>query len=152
MTPPGGREMAGNGYWVDDYSDFRPKSDRQGHWGSGQTGFNISLSGSIYLSDNRPTEGRGGLLHHPCHRDLITGQGDDETIWAGIYSWSREVTIWLYPSTEGAVMRREEMRKGLASLIGVHKITEKTPVKSNTERGTLFLLGEANGKGSRIHP
>jgi hypothetical protein len=123
--------------WVSDYSNFQPKSTKFGHWGKGQTGLNISLSGRIFLSDNVLK----GDFRYPCHRDLIDGEGIHETVYSCIYSWSNgEPTIWLYPDAERSLNR--DMKRGLNSLIGVHKITSGTPVRSNSERGVIFRLGE----------
>lgn len=135
-------------YWVRDYSSFAPLSSQDCHWGKAQSGFCLSLSGRIWLTDNRAV--RGGLhgrrdiddeFTHPCHRDLVDGRGDDATVYAGIYSFGAEVCLWLYPQAEGAL--NEAMRAGLKSLIGVHLITATTPVKSNTSRRVLFILGES---------
>jgi len=128
-------------YWVKDYSNFKPISDPESHYGKGQTGFNISESGKIYLSDNTPIQiGEG--WRYPTHRYMIVGEGRDKTVFSGIYSFGfkEDPALWLYPDTEKYL--NEEMKKGLASLIGVHSITKDTPVKSNTGRKTLFTLGE----------
>ena len=132
-------------YWIKNYSQFNPRDSIQGHWGEGQTGFNISESGRIYLSDNVKFKDDFGEYGYPNHRDLIVGSGKDETIHSGIYSWTpykgEIATLWLYPFTEEIL--NNEMKKGLASLIGVHKIIENTPVYSNTgRRDILFRLGD----------
>ncbi len=130
-------------YWVKNYSNFDPKDSTEGHWGKGQTGFNISKSGKIYLSDNKKVKDELGEWGYPNHRDLVVGSGDDKTVYSGIYSWFNGIILWLYPATE--FMWEENptnIEKGLASLIGVHKITKDTPVYSNTSRNILFRLGD----------
>jgi len=128
-------------YWVKDYSNFEPKDTNQGHWGSGQTGFNISKNGKIFLSDNKKIKDEFGEWVYPNHRDLIVGFGDDETVYSGIYSWGYgAIEFYLYPDAERIL--NFEMKKGLASLIGVHKITSETAVYSNTSRKLLFFLGD----------
>ena len=122
-----------------DHSTYNPISCKDSHWGIGQAGFNMSTSGRIYLSDNKPIR-CGNRIYYPCHRDLINGEGIHKTKYPGIYSWSKEIAIWLYPDLERNLTK--DMKRGLAKLIGVHRITNQTPVKSNTERDILFLLGD----------
>lgn len=130
--------------WVTNLSNYSP--DREGHWPAYVAGFTLSKNGRIWLSDNKPIiinkDNRKGIMA-PCHRDLIDGQGDNETLYSGLYCYNpkdKEVTLWMYPNLEHAF--NDEMKKGLKSLIGVHKITSKTKVLSNTHRNTLFTLEE----------
>lgn len=44
------------------------------------------------------------------------------------------------------------MRRGLASLIGVHHITGAVAVRSNTSRQVLFSLGEVDRATGRLWP
>lgn len=129
--------------WARDLTGFEPFDSREGHWGRGQTGFNLSITGRIWLSDGRKVK-RDGEWVFPCHRDLIDGRDKDATMYSGIYSYGFKEgpTLWLYPDAEGAL--NIAMQAGLASLIGVHKITHDTPVRSNTRRHVLFRLGEFN--------
>lgn len=138
-----------NKLWVRDYANLTIHNSKDGHWGRGQTGFNISLSGRIYLSDGRKIK-QEGVWGFPNHRDLIDGQGDDETVYSGIYSYGfREgPTLWLYPHAEGALTAA--MRRGLASLMGVHQIDAATTVRSNTSRKVLFSLGEIDEATGRF--
>ena len=130
-----------NPFWLHNYNGFEPNDTKQGHWGKGQTGFNVSISGIVNLSDNRKVK-KDGAWRYPNHRDMMTGEGDHCTCLSGIYSWGYEEgpTLYLYPAAEG--MMNERIREGLASLIGVHHITEDTPVVSNCSRKILFRLGE----------
>ena len=127
--------------WVGHYGNFTIHDSPNGHWGKGQTGFNLSESGRIFLSDGRKVK-RDGQWLYPCHRDLIAGDGRDATFYSGIYSYgfAEGPSFWLYPHTEGAL--NPEMIRGLCSLIGVHRISKDTPVFSNTTRNLLFVLRE----------
>lgn len=127
--------------WVRDYRNLDIHDSRMGHWGKGQTGFNLSESGRVFLSDGRKVK-REGEWSYPCHRDLIDGEGQDRTVFSGIYSYgyAEGPTLWLYPFTEVAL--NDAMRQGLSSLIGVHRIAATTAVRSNNSRETLFLLRE----------
>ncbi|GIC77699.1 hypothetical protein [Moritella sp. F3] len=118
--------------WITDLTDFTP-INLGGHWGTKQAGFNVSLSGLIWLTDNR---------NFPCHRDLICGTGQDETRYSGIYSWFRgKCVIYTYPHLE-SVLHEPGVLKALKSLIGVHGLTKASPVISNCSREVLFLLGD----------
>lgn len=101
---------------------------------------------------NAISEGRrikvDGQWIYPCHRNLIEGEGDDCTYFSGIYSYgfkSDGPTLWLYPHAEKGM--NEMMRQGLASLIGVHRITGNTPVRSNSDRHIIFRLNEVHHLG-----
>lgn len=132
------------------YANIEIYDSKEGHWGRGQTGFNLSLSGRVFLSDGRKIK-VAGEWKYPSHRDLFDGAGDDETVYPGIYSYGfREgPTLWLYPHTESAM--NDAMRRGLASLIGVHQINVETPVRSNSSRGVLFTLKEVDPVTGRLH-
>jgi len=119
-------------YWVTDLSNYNP-INLGGHWGDNQAGFNLSLSGRIWLTDNH---------EYPCHRNLIDGEGDDETVYSGIYSWNDgNPELYTYPFLE-QVLDRPEVREGLKSLIGVHMLTKDSPVISNCSQKVLFKLGD----------
>ncbi|MNG60949.1 hypothetical protein D3C79_191180 [compost metagenome] len=116
--------------WVTDLRQYKP-INLGGHWGRDQAGFNLSLSGRIWLTDNTA---------FPCHRDMIDGQGEDKTNLSGIYSWHQgNHELYVYPYLE-AVIDRETVRQGLRSLIGVNGIAVGTPVISNESRAVLFCL------------
>jgi hypothetical protein len=147
-------------HWVKDYTYYDPFSSSHCHWGRNQAGFNLSLSGRVFLTDNRvvkpsdfiydPATGRyreresflsQETADYPNHRDLIDGYGKDLTVYGGIYSWDKGKTgFYLYPNTVEAL--NDDMKRGLASLIGVHKITERTPVYVNSSKNLLFRLGD----------
>ena len=147
-------------HWVKDYTYYDPFSSSHCHWGRNQAGFNLSLSGRVFLTDNRvvkpsdfiydPATGRyreresflsQETADYPNHRDLIDGYGKDLTIYGGIYSWDKGKTgLYLYPNTVEVL--NDDMKRGLASLIGVHKITEITPVYVNSSKNLLFRLGD----------
>jgi len=128
-------------YWARDYRYFEPNDTPEGHWGRGQTGFNLALSGRVLLADGRKVK-RDGLWVYPCHRDIVVGEGRDQTAYSGIYSYGFRggPVLWLYPFAEAAL--NDVMCCGLASLVGVHKIDGDTPVRSNDTRRILFRLGE----------
>jgi len=118
--------------WVTDLNDYDPIS-LGSHWGNDQAGFNVSLSGRIWLTDNKDK---------PSHRQLISGDGEDATVYSGIFSWAKgEPTIWTYPHLE-SVLHNPEVKEAIKSLLGVKGITESTPVISNGSRKTLFMVGE----------
>lgn len=127
--------------WVGHYGDLSIHDSPNGHWGRGQTGFNLSESGRVYLSDGRKVK-CAGTWTYPCHRDLVVGEGLDATVYSGIYSYgyAEGPTLWLYPHTERHLTAG--MMKGLASLIGVHRISGETKVLSNTSRELLFTLND----------
>ena len=126
-------------FWVADYRGLEIHDSRMGHWGKGQTGFNLSESGRVFLSDGRKIK-RDGVWSYPCHRDLVNGHGPDRTVYSGIYSYGYAdgPSLWLYPHAERSL--NEAMKAGLNSLVGVHRIDGQTPVYSNTSRELLFLL------------
>lgn len=39
--------------WVRNYANIEIHDSKEGHWGRGQTGFNLSLSGRVFLFANR---------------------------------------------------------------------------------------------------
>ncbi len=132
--------------WVVDLAEYDPL--KEGHWPKHTAGFNLSLSGRIWLSDNRPiniaTPEREGVMH-PCHRDLIDGIGDDQTNYSGVYCWVRgKASLWLYPHAEAVFT--SVMLNGLKSLIGVHHITADTKVFSNVWRHEISSLS-----GNALH-
>lgn len=48
--------LARKGYemlWVRNYANIEIYDSKEGHWGRGQTGFNLSLSGRVFLFANR---------------------------------------------------------------------------------------------------
>lgn len=93
------------------------------------------------VSANTRVKRDDGQWHWPCHRDLMSGVGDNATVYSRIYTFHyRPSILWLYPDTEAHLT--DSMKRGLASLIGIHKITPETAVKSNTTRKTLFFLKE----------
>ena len=131
--------------WVTDLTHYKPA--REGHWPAYCAGFNLSLSGRIWLTDNRPiwisSDIREGIIA-PCHRDIIDGEGEDKTLYSGLYCYNprhKAVTLWLYPAAEQVL--NENMRDALKTLIGVDRITGDTVVYSNTTRKKLFALKEA---------
>ncbi len=138
--------IARSQYWVKDYTDYNPWSSKDSHWGKGQAGFNLSRSGRINLSDNKGEKDEAGDWYYPCHRDLLDENKDDITCYSGIYSWANGPELYLYPDAEAAL--NEDMKKGLASLIGVHQITPETPVISNTSRKVLFRLKDVGKTAS----
>ncbi len=140
--------IARSQYWVKDYTDYNPWSSKDSHWGKGQAGFNLSRSGRINLSDNKGEKDDAGDWYYPCHRDLLDENKDDITCYSGIYSWALGPELYLYPDAEAAL--NEDMKKGLASLIGVHQITPETPVISNTSRKVLFRLKDVGKTASVI--
>lgn len=120
--------------WVVDLTNYSPLN-LGGHWGKNQAGFNVSLSGRIWLTDNR---------QFPCHRDLIDGEGDDATVHSGILSWNRgKIELYAYPYLV-QVLDLPAVRDGLKSLIGVYGMTQDTPVISNCSRKVLFRLGDTD--------
>jgi hypothetical protein len=131
-----------NSLWIQDLTRYEPA--REGHWPPYCAGFTLSKSGRIWLTDNKPItinqDGKQGVLA-PCHRDLINGEGEDKTVFSGLYCYNpkhKRVSLWLYSFAE--VELTERMMQGLKSLIGVHKITAATAVLSNTSRKELFTL------------
>lgn len=117
-------------YWVKDLKNYDPVN-LGGHWGDYQAGFNMSLSGRIWLTDNRS---------FPSHHSLIDGQGKDETRYSGIYSWKdNNPELYVYPFLE-EILFRKKVQEGLRSLIGVHLIVVGTPVISNSSNEVLFRL------------
>lgn len=129
-----------NSQWVKDLTDYNPS--REGHWPAYVAGFNWSLSGRIWLSDNKPRVikdcHREGLVY-PCHRDLIDGVGKDETHYSGLYCWKgNDATLWLYPHCEQIF--NHDMLTGLKSLIGIHKIHSQTKIYSNVWRNFIASL------------
>jgi hypothetical protein len=141
---------ASMGYWVKDLTYYSPLSHGHAAWGRDQAGFNLSLSGRIYLTDNRKVKMLPEVLQfgremveeydYPNHRNLVVGEGKDQTIYSGLYSWKNQrPELYLYYDAEKAL--NMQMRRGLASLIGVHLINANTPVISNTYRNVLFRLG-----------
>lgn len=129
-----------NSRWVTDLSNYLPT--KEGHWPAYVAGFNLSLSGRIWLSDNKAihvNKPKAKGLRHPCHRDIIDGTGKDETVYSGLYCWGKnEATLWLYPHCE--MVFNESMLAGLKSLVGVHLITTSTKVYSNTWRNIVASL------------
>lgn len=117
-------------YWVKDFTNYEPISSRRAHWGTLQAGFTITKDGLIDLTDNS---------QYQSHISLHPGYG-------GIYSWrtwkGEPTQLWLYPAAE--VNLTPAMMNGLASLIGVHKITPDTPVYSNFHRNILFRLKDTD--------
>ena len=128
-------------FWLHDYRGIEIFDSPKGHWGRGQTGFTFSESGRINLSDGRKIK-RSGTWHYPCHRDLVSGEGKDRTVFSGIYNYgyAEGSSLWLYPDAEGAL--NDEIRQSLCSLIGVHLIDSRTAVFSNTSHDLLFILGD----------
>lgn len=130
--------------WVTDLSNYTPL--REGHWPAFVAGFTLSKSGRIWLTDNNAIKikdhKREGVLA-PCHRDLIDGEGDDQTCFSGLYCFNpkdKNVTLWLYQFA--TLELNDAMKQGLKSLIGVHRITSETTVSCNTGRKVLFKLGD----------
>lgn len=116
--------------WVSDLRHYSP-INLGGHWGRDQAGFNLSLTGRIWLTDNQD---------RPCHRDIIDGVGGDKTNLSGIYSWHKNIhELYVYPALESEI-HRETVQEGLRSLIGVNGIQAGTPVISNETRKVLFVL------------
>lgn len=144
--------------WVGDYNAFVPMSHKDAHWGTGQCGFNLSMSGRIFLSDNkrirlsRATEGTNidREWFYPCHRDMEDGTGEDKTCLSGIYTFSGTPILWLYPLAERYL--GSKIKAGLGSLVGVHRITGQTEVRSNTSRKVLFLLADVRGGAASVLP
>jgi len=130
-------------HWVKSLTNFSPEVE--GHWSKYTTGFNISLSGKIWLSNNKPIKvndkNRQGLLS-PNHNNLVTGSGVDETIFSGIYYFEpdKEASLFLYSECENVL--NQQMKLALLSLVDVHNITIDTAVFSNLSREKLFSLSE----------
>lgn len=119
-----------NPHWVVDLSNYKP-TNLKAHWGRSQAGFNISRSGKIWLTDNK---------NRPCHRDLIDGEGDDCTMYSGIYSWYQDKPeIYIYPALM-QIIHTETVQAGLRSLVGVHLIHEGVPVINNCSRQIVMTL------------
>lgn len=116
--------------WVNDLSAYSPVN-LGGHWGTDQAGFNVSMSGRIWLTDNK---------ERPCHRNLVDGEGDDKTNLSGIYSWHKgNHEIYAYPDLESRIDNKS-IQAGIRSLIGVNGIPAGTPVISNCSGKVLFRL------------
>jgi len=106
-------------------------STSESHWGKGQTGIGLREDGSYEVSLNRPKNGR-----YPTHRSL---DGFSAIYSFGYASDKPCGTIWLYPDAEKNV---EKIKKALKNLMGKYGMCEKTKVKSNVTRKTLFKLGD----------
>ncbi len=134
-------------FWLHDLRGIEIYDSPRGHWGRGQTGFTFSQSGRINLSDGRKIKTEEGWKY-PCHRDLISGEGKDRTVFSGIYSYGypEGPTLWLYPDAEQSL--NDDIRHGLCSLIGVHRIDSTTRVVSNTTNELLFILGDVQSNPS----
>ncbi|WP_318515702.1 hypothetical protein [Photobacterium leiognathi] len=117
--------------WVQDFTQFTP-SDAERHWGKFQTGFNLSLSGRLNMVMSDSIQ---------CHRDIIVGEGDDETNLSGLYSYKDDkAEIYVYPFLERAMKQDKRVIEGLRSMTGIHLITKGTPVISNCSRQVLLTL------------
>lgn len=120
--------------WVTDLSNYSPIS-LGGHWGDNQAGFNVSKSGRIWLTDNASS---------PCHRDLHDGEGDDATVYSGIYSWNNDTPeIYVYPYLKQIILD-DGVISALNSLVGVHDITSGVEVIDNSSRKVIYNLGCLN--------
>lgn len=114
-------------FWVADYRGLEIHDSRMGHWGRGQTGFNLSESGRVFLSDGRKIK-RDRVWAYPCHRDLVNGHG------LTVRLILRHLQLRVCRRTVAMALsgrRRslnEAMKLGLHSLVGVHRIDGQTPV------------------------
>jgi len=129
--------------WVKSLVNYSPK--KNGHWGNYTTGFNISLNGKIWLSDNEEINikegGREGILQ-PNHKNLVTGESTSKTIYSGLYTFIPNEKPSLYLYSECETVLNHSMKVALLSLVGVHNITRDTVVYSNMNRSKLFSLGD----------
>jgi hypothetical protein len=129
--------------WIKSLVNYSP--EKYGHWANYTAGFNLSLNGKIWLSDNKDIEinehKKQGIMC-PNHQDLIVGEGTNKTIFSGLYSYKPNVnpSIILYSECESVL--NNAMKLALLSLVDVHNITINTVVYSNMTKEKLFTLSD----------
>ena len=129
--------------WVRSLTHYSPKI--YGHWAEHTAGFNISLNGRIWLSDNKAIKSdkeNDQVVMLPSHENLINGKGLNKTIYSGLYCFfpNELPAIYLYSECESVL--NSLMKNALLSLVDVHKINIDTVVYSNMSKQKLFSLSD----------